>query len=286
MGVIQETPIPLSARLELCRAGVQVIADRLGVRMLHIKGSTVDRSIRDRARDGSDVDVIVDPAAIGAVHGALVGHGWQVYSSFDDGSPFGHAQTYWSSDWGYVDLHRRFPGIGLADDEAFDLLWSGHGTLSVAGREIAVPSVAVQAALHVLNAARGRASDRAEAHRFHQSLPIGDRLRLDVVIDRLDAAVAAAVVSGELERHRGRAEYLLWKSISEGGTRTQEWWGRIRAARSPGEALRIVLRAPRVNRSRLAHELGRVPTHRDTLVAALERARIAAGELLTGRSRR
>ncbi|WP_309127670.1 nucleotidyltransferase family protein [Microbacterium sp.] len=285
MGAIKETPIPLAVRIELCRAGVQVIADRLGIRMLHIKGTTVDRSIRPKTRNGSDVDIIVDPAAVGILHEALLAHDWQVYSSFEDGSPFGHAQTYWNSDWGYIDLHRRFPGIGLADDSAFELLWDQHSTVVAAGREIAVPSVTAQAALYVLNAARGSTNDRAEAHRFHRALAVDERLRLDLLIDRLDAVVAAAVVSGELQRHRRRAEYLLWKTVSEGGTRTQEWWGRVRAARSWREALHIMMRAPRVNRSRLAHQLGHAPTRLDVFRAAMTRARVAVGELLPRRSR-
>src|SRR5690606_19183788 len=127
-------PVPLSVRIELCRAGLQVMADGLGIRVLHIKGSTVDPSIRPVAAHGSDVDVIVDPRRTADMHRTLLAHGWEVYSTFDEGSPFGHAQTYWHQDWGYIDLHRRFPGIGRDDGTAFEVLWRDRGTVTAAGR--------------------------------------------------------------------------------------------------------------------------------------------------------
>lgn len=283
---MQQTAIPLPVRIELCRAGLQVIADRLGIRMLHIKGATLDRAVRARTRHGSDVDVLVDPAQLTPLHDALLSHGWEVYSTFDDGSPFGHAQTYWHPDWGYIDLHRRFPGIGVRDEPAFETLWDGHGTATAAGVAITVPSVRAQGVLYLLNAARGGEHERAEARSYREALPGGERNELDELIDALDAVVAASVVTGELERHRGRREYRLWKTISQRGTRTQEWWARVLAARSSREALRVIFQAPRVNRSRLAHRLGRRPTRRDVLAAGIDRARAALRELTTGRTGR
>ena len=52
------------------------------------------------------------------------------------------------------------------------------------------------------------------------------------------------------ERHNSR-EYALWKAISEGGSRSAEWWGRIRAARTTRETLAVVARAPMVNLEQL-----------------------------------
>lgn len=279
MAAIQEKPVPLSVRIELCRAGLQVMADGLGIRVLHIKGSTVDPSIRPVAAHGSDVDVIVDPRRTADMHRTLLAHGWEVYSTFDEGSPFGHAQTYWHQDWGYIDLHRRFPGIGRDDGTAFEVLWRDRGTVTAAGRPVPVPGRAAQGVLLVLNAARGEAGDRAEALAFQDALPPERRREHQALLAELDAEVAAAVVTGDLERWRRDRRYLLWRSIVEGGSRSQEWWGRVRAARTPGEAMRVILRAPRVNRSRLAHQLGRRPTPRDVLAAVVSRAGRAVREL-------
>lgn len=282
MDALPETSIPLSVRIELCRAGLQVIGDGLGVRMLHIKGHTTDLSIRPEARAGSDVDVIVDPSRVEEMHRELLAHGWELYSTFEEGSPFGHAQTYWHHDWGYVDLHRRFPGIGLSDTDAFEKLWTDHAEGSAAGRDLVVPALSVQSALFLLNAARGSQQDRELALGFRQGLPPEQLGPVDALIRDLKAEVAASVVTGELENWRRHREYPLWRAISRGGTRGQEWWGRVRAARSLREATQVILRAPRVNRSRLEHELGRKATGRDLIAASVGRAGSALTELVRG----
>lgn len=276
---IQEKPIPLPVRIELCRAGIQVIVERLGVRALHIKGNTVDARIRPDIVHGSDVDLIVDPRRVAEVHRALLQRGWELYSSFDEGSPFGHAQTYWHGEWGYIDLHRRFPGIGLADAEGFEVLWRDHRIASAAGRPIPVPGSTAQGVLLVLNAARGTRSDHEEAIAFRARLTPQQRSEHEDLIVELSAQVAASVVAGDLEQWRRHRSYRLWRSVVAGGPRSQEWWGRVLAARSPGDALRVILRAPRVNRSRLAHQLGRRPTTADVIVAAVSRLRAAMHEL-------
>jgi len=175
-------------------------------------------------------------------------------------------------DWGYIDLHRRFPGIGIDDQAAFEMLWRDRVSATAAGRAIPVPSRAAQGVLLVLNAARGTSDDREAAAAFRRGLTGAGAVEHDALVAMLDAAVAASVVAGELERWRDHRMYPLWKSVTEGGSRTREWWGRVRGARTPREALRVMLRAPRVNRSRLAHQLGRPPTSRDVVAAATARA--------------
>ena len=66
-------------------------------------------------------------------------------------------------------------------------------------------------------------------------------------------------------------DYALWKVITQGGARSTEWWARIRAARTVGEALRIIGRAPLVNVESLEHRLGRRPTRRDIAAEFLAR---------------
>ncbi|UWF77900.1 MULTISPECIES: nucleotidyltransferase family protein [Microbacterium] len=263
--------IPLGVRLQFARASVQVIAERSGIRLLHIKGDTVDPSIRSHVRAGSDVDVLIDPVAVPRMHAELVRHGWRVYSTFLDGSPFGHAQTYHHPDWGYLDLHRRFPGIRLPDRRAFEVLWAGHGVHDAVGVPCAVPSLDVQVVLLMLNAARDVRAVGAEGRRVWQAQSPEERARRQALIRELRAEVPFAVTMGELDRLRGRREHLLWKTIAEGGSRGAEWWGRVLAARNPLEAMQTLLRAPLANRSMLAHKLGRDPTALEMATATLRR---------------
>ena len=59
---------------------------------------------------------------------------------------------------------------------------------------------------------------------------------VEALVDGLDARVAFAAAVGDLDRYRGEPDYRLWKVVSEGGARSEEWWARIRAR------LRSVLR--------------------------------------------
>jgi len=241
----------------MSRAGVQIMANRIGVRLLHIKGAMTDPALGPRI-EGTDVDVMVDPADIPRLHRALLAGSWTVYSTFRNNSSFEHAQTYFHPDWGHLDLHRRFPGIRIADDRAFALLWAGHGVSSAAGVPCAVPSFAAQAVLLTLNAARA-AFPGSAAERIWDALDGPARKDCLALVERLDAQVAFAAARGDLERYAHRREYLLWKVTSQGGTRTQDWLGRVRAAPTLGARARLVLRAPLVNTERLGHKLGHAP---------------------------
>lgn len=250
--------IPQRVRLEMSRAGVQVIADGLGARVLHIKGTMTDPALIDRHFEGTDVDVMVDPAAIPSLHRALLAQGWRVYSTFRNNSSFEHAQTYFHPDWGHLDVHRRFPGIGIPDDRAFEVLWADRGEARVAGLPCAVPDLTAQAVLLTLNAARAEGRGDTAA-RVWDALDEPGRAACRALVGRLDAEVAFAAAHGELERFAHRREYLLWKVASQGGTRTEDWIARVRAARTLRERIALVLRAPLVNTERLTHRLGRRP---------------------------
>lgn len=271
--------IPPDVRLEMSRAGVQVIADRLGVRMLHIKGAMTDPLVLDRGFGGTDVDVLVDPAGIPRLHRELIARGWTVYSTFRNNSSFEHAQTYFHPDWGHLDVHRRFPGIGIADGEAFAILWADRGEARAAALPCAVPSRTAQAVLLTLNAARA-AGQGDTAARIWAALDGPARTACLALVERLDAAVAFAAGHGDLEKYSHRREYLLWKVASQGGTRTQDWIGRVRAARTLRDRIRLVLRAPLVNTERLTHKLGRPPRFADVVREFVARTGQGAREVV------
>ena len=121
----EEALVPLAVRLHLGRAAIQTVAGRAAVDVLHIKGDAVDETLRPGGQAGTDIDILVRPAHVPVLDSALRSHGWTVYSTFENGSPFGHAQTYAHDVWGYLDLHRLFPGIGLDPAIAFERFWMG-----------------------------------------------------------------------------------------------------------------------------------------------------------------
>jgi hypothetical protein len=274
--------IPQAARLKLCRAAVQVIADQASVDMLHIKGDAVDGSLRDTVDPGSDVDVLVRPSHVARLHAHLVQHGWRVYSSFFFGSPFGHAQTYLHEQWGYLDLHRLFPGIERDPAEAFDVLWSERRPIDIATVAGAVPSVAAQRVILLLNSARN--SRQAVVERLWTSSPAVERAATMALVHRLQADVGFAAATGDLDRHRSARSYPLWRVITRGGTRAEEWRARIRAAPTTRDRMLLILRAPAVNIEHLEHQLGRPPRPTDVARAFVARPALAVREWL-GRKR-
>jgi hypothetical protein len=275
--VTEEVTVPLDVRLRFGRAAVQVVANRVGARLLHIKGDVVDPSLRS-PRAGSDVDIIVRPSDVAPLDRAIRQEGWRLYSSFFYGSPFGHAQTYVHDAWGYLDLHRSFPGIRLDPSLAFEVLARDAGSINDVGVECPVPGIDAQTVVVILNAARAEGSRSADVRRIWGSASPEDQERLIRLVRELKAEVAFAAATGDLERYRDRSDYTLWRVISHNGPRSAEWWGRIRAAGSAREALALVARAPRVNVEQLRHDLGREPTRREIVLEFVRRGRRAISE--------
>jgi hypothetical protein len=281
-----QVSVPLPVRLRFGHAAVQRVADQVGVDLVHIKGASVDPSLRPGAYSGSDVDVLVRPSGVVVLDRALRAHGWQLYSTFEHGSPFGHAQTYLHPAWGYIDIHRYFPGIRLDPDHAFDVFWADRHRVEIAGVGCDVPSVTAQAVLLVLNAARSAKGARVDVVTVWHDADDARRDEMLQLVGRLHADVAFAAAAGGLERYRNDREYRLWKVVSGGGSRAAEWWARIRAAPDTRAALRIVMRAPLVNVDHLAHRLGRTPTRGDIVVEFLRRPVFAVVQALRSAVRR
>lgn len=282
---LADVPVPLRVRLHFGRAAVQVVAARIGVDVLHIKGDAADRSLRPDEATGSDVDVLVRPDHVEALDRSLRSLGWRVYSTFVFGSPFGHAQTYLHDTWGYLDLHRWFPGIRTNPEAAFERMWTDRHVTDFAGIGCPVPSVPAQATLLVLNAARGPGGSADLALSWTEAAA-DHRAAVAELVTAFDAHVAFAAATGDLDRHRGDRDYRLWKVVSEGGTRSEEWWARMRSAPTVRDALLVAVRAPLVNVEHLAIELGRAPTRREVAAAFFARPRRMMREMLDAFARK
>ncbi len=278
-----QVDVPLAVRLRFGHAAVQYLADQVGVDLLHIKGVAVDPSLRPGGYSGSDVDVLVRPAHVSALDRAMRENGWRLYSTFEYGSPFGHAQTYQHDAWGYIDIHRFFPGIRVPPESAFERLWADARGIEIAGVTCQVPSVPAQALLLVLNSARSLSSNRADVAVSWGAASSERRAEIKALVDELDAPVAFAAAVGGLERYRHERDYQLWSVVSQGGSRTMEWRARVRAAPTLSAKLRIIGRAPLVNVDHLAHRLGRRPSRSEIVVEFFRRPVVAVREALPRR---
>lgn len=256
------------ARVLLGHAAIQFVADAHRVELLHIKGYALDRVLTREDRVSTDVDILVRPTQVESLLDALTANGWERTVGFDAGSPFGHAATLHHELWGYADVHRWIPGINLHPGEAFEQLWQARRSESLAGFDCPVPQLTAQRLVQLLHAARSEHKFRADGdtHAAWTEAHAAEQLAVRRLAATLEADVALAAAIGELDRYRGRRDYALWRSVSQGDTRTGEWWARIRAARSLPDALRLLARLPLVNVEHLAVVLGRRPTWRDIIV--------------------
>lgn len=273
-----EVTVPLAVRVELCHAALQHLADRTGADLLHIKGVAADPRWRS-AGGGTDADVLVRPSHVRRFVAAVEAHGWRRRSRFRTGSPFGHAQTYWHDHLGYADLHRFFPGMGQ-DEATFEVLWAEREVVELGGVRCPVPSRPAQALVHLLNQTRNaRPSD-----------PVGSRDALAdevrALVPRVGAEVAYAAALGELDRVRHRREHDLWRAITTGSGRVEEWRARVKAQPTLAGKVMTVLRAPLVNTDHLANTRGRPPSTVEVAAEFVDRARRGAVEVWRARGRR
>ncbi len=295
--------MPLLAGVPLAAATLQVIAEDAGVDILHIKGAAVDEVLLGRAevtdpdtgettsvvvpRSSLDADILVRPSHVKRMFAAMSAHRWTMVYRFEDGSAFEHASTWIRPGLCHADIHRSFPGIGLASEEAFDVLWSGRHSITMAGQPCPVPSLPAQRLVLILHAVRGGVLSSPDIDRAWGAASADERAEVDALALSLRAQVALAAGTGRLEEHRDDRAYPLWKALSGGDTsRTLLWWARVRAQPDPWLALRTAVHLVAPKPDRLQRELGHKPGVLQIARAWGHQLGLAASELgrLAGRA--
>jgi hypothetical protein len=290
------TVMPPAVGICFSHAALQVLAEDNGVDLLHIKGPAVDETLLDRLntdaetgravvqpvpRSSVDADVLVRPSHLDVLLDALRRHGWSMKYRFEDGSPFEHAATMEHPFLAPVDLHRRFPGIGLLPEAAFERLWVDRHAAPVAGYPCTVPSISAQRLLLLLAAARGVVAGNSDVRRSWLEATDDERRSVEALAVDLRAQVALAAASGRLDEFRDSREHALWAALSRGeASMLKLWAARVRAAPDLREALRTAVKLVLPNPHRLAQALGRPPTRRELADAYLSRASWGLREVL------
>jgi hypothetical protein len=265
--------VPTQARLELAHAAVQVVADTAAIEVLHIKGLALDPGLVWEGRKSSDADVLVHPKRVDELVTDLVANGYDLRGHFASSSAFEHSATLHHPFWGYVDVHRTFPGFGDDSQSAFAHLWEDAGTWLAAGVACRVPSIAAQRIILMLHAARSHNDQRGQRDTesaWHRA-SLAEREEVIALAHTLGADVGVAAALGMLDEWTHHPEHDLWVVVSKGGTRIDEWRARVKAARGLGQKARVVLRAPMVNVDHLAMVRGHEPTFREIAVEFLAR---------------
>ena len=270
---VVDVPVPLRVRLRFGRAALQVVADEIGADVLHIKGNAADPSLRPGEASGTDVDVLVRP---GTCRRARQGPTRSRMARLQ------HVRLRLAVR-PRADLPARRVGIPRSAQVVSRHPCRPRRRIRTdVGRPASRRTSRVSSAASRASPRRRRCScsmPRAGARQRRSGVQLDGCIRRRTaprsrqLVDELDAHVAFAAATGDLERFRGERDYRLWKVVSEGGTRSEEWWARVRSAPSLGEALRVAARAPLVNVEHLSIELGRAPTRREITVAFFARPR-------------
>ena len=220
--------VPVQLRVHLAHATMQAIADEVGIDILHIKGPAVDSRLRPEGHNSSDADVWVRPVHFKRLFSGLEAHGWQQVKKLRSGGLVQHSANWYHGELGQADVHVRFPGIQVAPDRAFEVLWRVHGIREIAHRPCVVPSLAAQRVILLLHAARDIRQSSADVSAAWNDASESEREAVRALVRELDAEVALSVAVGGLEGYCDRPEYELWRLYAEGAT-TTSGFRRVRA---------------------------------------------------------
>lgn len=278
--------VPLHARIRIGHAVLQVLADDAGIDVLHIKGYAVQPGLYRAGRSSTDVDLLVRPAHATRLLDVIAQHGWRRVTSFRSGSIFEHAAVAWHDTWGYADVHRVMPGVGLDGAAAFERLWATSEFAQIAGVPCRVPSPRHQAMVVVLHDARtpSRAVS-ADVRHVREHVDDDERAALRAEARAFDAELAWAAATDTLDAFRGHPQYPLWAAVRSGAGRVELLRARVRSARGPLAKAGIVAGAAWPNRDHLRMSLGREPTAADIAGDLRERMRDAVRGVTGGITR-
>ena len=277
-GVARAESIPISARVHLGHAVVEILARDADIDLLHIKGPALLPGLRPPDWPSTDVDVLVAPGHVERLESQLVRHGWDRRSQYDSGSAFRHASNWFHDNWGYVDVHALWPGPRVGPAQVYAAFASGDHWQDIAHVPCRVPNRTAQILILVLHAARNRTGRDLELAWYAAS--DDDREAVRAMAAELQAETALAAGLGELDTVVDDPSADLWRYYSQGGTRLDEWRARLRAAPSRREAVRVLTSAVLVNRDYLRMELGHQPSRREVVARQWQRLRVLGHEVV------
>lgn len=260
---------PLGSRLRICHALLDYVGAQVGIRVLHIKGVTIDADLAVGRHSSTDCDVLVHPDDVHSYIQALENSGWELRTHFEHGSVFGHAVTMYHQVWGTVDVHRNFPGIASDAAGTFEKWWADRRAIELGGATVHTLSPIDQRVLLLLHAARNGETPRN--HDFNTTWVEAsepERRALEKRVIELGGRTPLMILTDDGDGTRRRTvmnepNFQLWDATIRGANATEVWRAQLLDAKSPWEKIQILWKAMHVNRDHLGIQLGRVPTRRD-----------------------
>lgn len=261
----RELALRTDEAVELGHAYVQAVSARHSIRVLFIKGPSLDRLGLRNNHVSSDVDALVDPTRFQDLLDALLTSGWQRRPTrLSERVSARHAVTLIHPQWPCdIDLHHSFPGFLLSPERVFSALWEDRIELPFAHQLCAVPSRAGSTlvfALHLLrNGMRGERDRQSFAVLTSAVLPDNERQALALLAQSTgctstlrDFLSALRVTADPPEDEATSLALREWRaSVKAGSHGAYHWVTAIRAAR-PSERPQLLARAVWPSRADLA----------------------------------
>lgn len=197
---VRQPVIPLLMREAnpLAAALAQRLATGLGLRMLVIKGPSLEAHGLRTGYDSSDIDLLLpDRDAAESLADALARHGWRRREvPFGAGRITSHSVALVHDGWpNDIDVHWEFPGL---PEDSFEVLWNTRTQVSLAGSRCAIPdrpSAIVLWALHSLRGTDLQARHREELAQLTDGvLPGLSEVQRQLLRSRIVALGAAPVL--------------------------------------------------------------------------------------------
>lgn len=196
---LREPDVPHRARLEMGHALGEWAADRLGVRLLHIKGLAAEAVLPVGRGLSADVDLLVEPARYREYVALL--QSLATTQVVDDAGRSSEAHAIEIVSHGLsvsLDVHGHFPGYRADPATVFDVLHRRSVPVSFGGWECACLDRVGLAVLGVVHAARnppGSRSGRMALHRWDLLDDDEQTEALELIVE-LQAQGAASTVIG------------------------------------------------------------------------------------------
>ncbi|APF40457.1 nucleotidyltransferase family protein [Neomicrococcus aestuarii] len=266
-------PLPLEVRVRMTHALIAVICRENGIDVLHIKGHSAPDGFYRPNRTSSDADILVRPTQAKLLVSLLTANGWKTVTTFESGSIFQHATALWHTVWGYVDIHRSFPGISIHPDEAFQEFWSRRSSKSIAQQQCNVPDSVDHALLIAIHAARDPSRGNSDVE--YLKLRLEDEWQKVVARStemRAETPFAIATQRTLPANVESSRDFLLWRALANGDDRLALLQGRLAAANGMFPKAKILASIFIANRDHLHMQLQRPPRWSDYVLEFKSRA--------------
>lgn len=239
----------------LATSWVCSLAADLHIRILVIKGESLNHYGLRPQRASADVDVLVDPQHFDSLCSVLESAGWHQRAQTEVGAVWAaHSVTYLNATWPCdIDVHRYFPGFLADPSDTFEHLWATQETMTIAHRDIPIPGRAASiliSGLHLLRSGAAK-DDELEFRALCQT-------QLDQ--DQRDELLALAEDTGSIESakevlvelgirdedyppRRDSPELRAWRAHIDADSSGAFYWLLLLERTPPSERLGMLRRA-------------------------------------------